>query len=88
MPEKGPGDNIPTITEDDQVVPIGWRNIQKGHEIIVLLKRSHGARQLGLCNKVTRERICLTNVSKYSTSKAGNVKSVQRMATRCSHDGG
>ena len=63
MPERGAGNNIPTVTEDDQVVPVeGGGGIMKGREIIILLKRSHGARQLGLCNKVTRERMWLTNV--------------------------
>ena len=75
MPEKGPGNNIPTVTEDNLVVPFGWRNIMKGQEIIILLKWWHGTRQLGLCDKVTRKRIWLIIVTKYSTSKTGNVKS-------------
>ena len=41
----------------------------------MLLKRFHGARHLGLCSKVTGERIWLTNVTKYSASKVGNIKS-------------
>ena len=81
MLERGPGNNISTVTEEDQVVPVEGRDIMKGREIIILLKRSHSARQFGLCNKVTRERMWLINVSKYSTSEGGKVKYSGRPTT-------